>query len=466
MAQQDLSGWESLGTNDPTRYKALFRLDRTQGVGVVKQNVRVIINRSNGNYDVYETNFGASDKLIYSYNASNNFTNIVNLDVYNQLFARGDGGRTVSRFNKSIRESTLALAESNVTGGAESQSTKDLQKLKSLNGYKSLANTSTEDLSKDGDQQSGNGDQQSGGNGRDTSEPTYTSEELQALVNEGITGVGIKENYGNLRYPEKMTDMDCVVFTARQYGTRGFNVKNTGFAKIETRIGKTLGTAALSIQPSLRDTNTVKWSGLEMSIFDQAFADLSLSTMSGGGEGARAFIDRALNTVNTEGENLKNAILTKLAESAVGTQGLLSRLTGAVFNPNLELLFQGPELRTFNFNFNLSPRNGTEAAQVKAIINFFKRNMAVQRTPAELFLKAPNVFEIKYTFAGRKDLHPSLNKIKFCALTSCSVDYTPSNSYMTFNDGLGTPVQYNLSMTFQELEPVFEDEYEGHDIGY
>jgi len=47
-----------------------------------------------------------------------------------------------------------------------------------------------------------------------------------------------------------------------------------------------------------------------------------------------------------------------------------------------------------------------------------------------------------------------------------ALDYTPSNSYMTFEDGLGTPVQYTLSMTFQELEPVFEDEYTGHDIGY
>lgn len=458
----------SPSANDPAVYTSNFPLVLTDGDG--KNYNTVIKTNVNGNYDVYSRGTGllGGDELIYQYNATTNVANFNNgifkdkpTTAYNSFFKSSTGTGPV--FNKQVKRQWYAEAPPNAA-----------TRLATLNSYKSIANTvqardtgSTDPAAAQAlADLSGNGDQQSGDNGGNTSEPTYKNEEFQALVNEGITGVGIKENYGNLRYPEKMTDMDCVVFTARQYSTRGFNAKNTGFANIETRIGKTLGTAALSIQPSLRDTNTVKWSGLEMSIFDQAFADLSLSTMSGGGEGARAFIDRALNTVNTEGENFKNSILTKLAESAVGTQGLLSRLTGAVFNPNLELLFQGPDLRTFNFNFNLSPRNETEAAQVKAIINFFKRNMAVQRTPAELFLKAPNVFEIKYTFAGRKDLHPSLNRIKFCALTSCSVDYTPSNSYMTFNDGLGTPVQYNLSMTFQELEPVFEDEYEGHNIGY
>lgn len=296
---------------------------------------------------------------------------------------------------------------------------------------------------------------------------TLTSSELQELPNIDIKSKPIKTDYGNMRYPNNMSDMDCVVFTARKYGARGFNENLTGFEDIKKRrIGEVLGTAALSIQPSLRDTNTVKWSGLEMSVFDTALADLSLSTATGGVSGARGFIDRAMGTIQGEGENLKNAILTKIAEGAASTQGLLPRLTGAIFNPNLELLFQGPELRTFNFNFNLSPREGTEASQVKKIINFFKRNMSVQRSDTALFLKAPNVFDIEYKFSGDKQIHPSLNKIKTCALVSCSVDYTPSNSYMTFDDGLGTPIQYTLSMTFQELEPVFEDEYEGHDIGY
>ena len=52
----------------------------------------------------------------------------------------------------------------------------------------------------------------------------------------------------------------------------------------------------------------------------------------------------------------RQAIAVALAGEAVGAQGLLSRATGTVLNPNLELLFQGPQLRPFTFQFRLSPR--------------------------------------------------------------------------------------------------------------
>ena len=73
-------------------------------------------------------------------------------------------------------------------------------------------------------------------------------------------------------------------------------------------------------------------------------------------------------------------------------------------------------------------------------------------------MKAPNVFRINYLIRGEGD-HPSLNKIKLCALQSCSVDYTPDGSYMTFNDVNATMTSYNLSLQFQELEPVTSGDY-------
>lgn len=449
LTQSDVNEYESpLG-----KYKATLTLNKVNADGrrSSSQRVRVITNRETGNYDVYEVTLGG-DKLIYQYNASTNNKSVKNPSLYNQLF--GNNTTQKNNFEKGIKNATLQIAEAEASSFQTQSKTNALNDLKNKPGYKSISNT---DPNPKGQQ-----DSQS----KKSTETSSETKELQALINDGIEGLKIKEDYGDMRYPLDMRNMDCVVFTAKRYGVRGFNEKNVGFEKIEKRrIGKTLGTAVLSIQPSLRDTNTVKWSGLEMSMFDQALSDLSLSTMSSEREGVKGFINKAMNTVNSEGDNLKTAVLAKLAQEAVGTKGLLSRLTGAVFNPNLELLFQGPELRTFNFNFNLSPRRELESTQIKRIINFFKRNMAVQRTPSELFLKAPNVFDIEYKLNG-KELHPSLNKIKYCALTSCSVDYTPSNSYMTFNDGLGTPVQYTLSLTFQELEPVFEDEYDGHAIGY
>ena len=49
---------------------------------------------------------------------------------------------------------------------------------------------------------------------------------------------------------------------------------------------------------------------------------------------------------------------------AVGTN-VMSRMTGGVMNPNLELLFQAPQLRSFTFNFRMTPRDEDEAKEVK-----------------------------------------------------------------------------------------------------
>ena len=96
---------------------------------------------------------------------------------------------------------------------------------------------------------------------------------------------------------------------------------------------------------------------------------------------------------------------------------------------------------------------------IKRVIRFFKKNMAVNKSNTDIFLKSPNVFEIKY------NQDKSLNLFKTCALRSFNVDYTPLGSYMTFTDG--TMVSYGLSMQFQELDPIYSEDYSTEDaIGY
>ena len=94
--------------------------------------------------------------------------------------------------------------------------------------------------------------------------------------------------------------------------------------------------------------------------------------------------------------------------------------------------------------------------------------MAVQRESTGLFLKAPYVFGIQYQKGVSDQDHPSIGKIKDCALQSCVVDYTPLGSYMTFNDEKATMVSYNISLQFQEIIPIYWDEYldNQNDIGF
>jgi hypothetical protein len=279
-----------------------------------------------------------------------------------------------------------------------------------------------------------------------------------------------RKSYDHYFYPTniKKNNQDFIQFIAYEYVGRGLNVgqstNNSFDAKLgfdPRNFGSPLGSVTLPIQPSITDTNAAQWGGEDINSLQAYAASVSYAAQSDiAGTGERVIKD--LDTIFKSGNNsnISNAVRLFLAGKAVGVSGLLSRMGGAVINPNLELLFQGPQLRPFNFTFRLSPRDENEAEQVKYIIRYFKQNMSVKNTEFNLFMKAPNVFKIKYHLRGTDKDHPSLNKIKMCALQSCSVDYTPDGSYMTFNDESATMTSYNLSLQFQELEPVTEKDYQ------
>ena len=134
-------------------------------------------------------------------------------------------------------------------------------------------------------------------------------------------------------------------------------------------------------------------------------------------------------------------------------------------NPNLELLFTGPNLRSFAYSFRFTPREDAEARMVKRIIKMFKAAMAPRRKGGQLFLESPHVFKLKYYFKNGQE-HPFLNKIKTCALQSFNVQYAPDGSYMTYDDGSMT--SYTVSMGFGELNPIYaeDNEEDTNDMGY
>ena len=160
---------------------------------------------------------------------------------------------------------------------------------------------------------------------------------------------------------------------------------------------------------------------------------------------------------------VEKRILTALAAQAAsiipgvnvtGTQ-LLARQSGAILNPNMTLLMNGPSLRSFNFQFKMTPRDDREAKQVKSIIRSFKRNMAPKTATGNVFLETPNVFELRYKKGT--DTHPFLHRFKQSALTDISVNYTGENVYATYNDG--TPISTIMTLNFTELAPIYQRDY-------
>jgi hypothetical protein len=51
-----------------------------------------------------------------------------------------------------------------------------------------------------------------------------------------------------------------------------------------------------------------------------------------------------------------------------------------------------------------------------------------------------------------------MNRIKTCALQNCTINYTPSGNYATYQDGSMT--SYEMTLSFGELTPIYNDDYE------
>ena len=67
--------------------------------------------------------------------------------------------------------------------------------------------------------------------------------------------------------------------------------------------------------------------------------------------------------------------------------------------------------------------------------------------------------DFHFNTEGDEITHPSLNIFKTCALTSCDVQYTPDGNYMTYEDPHRTLTSYQLSLSFSELDPIFDSDY-------
>jgi len=282
---------------------------------------------------------------------------------------------------------------------------------------------------------------------------------------------------GGLRYPLKMDKkQDIIKFQACQIKPRNipqdsFKDAQSGFMfkfpepTVEPATGPDgvkEGPVVLSVQSPISDQNSVEWGGdsigaIQSAAFAKSYNIATADTPQQVGNEIKSIFTELYGTAR----EFKDRIQKLAAAEAAGINNILARTDNVVLNPNLELLFNSPQLRPFTFTFKLSAREELEATQIKKIIKYFKYHMAVRREEKNLFLKAPHVFQIKYEYYDEKTnqltSHPGLNLIKNCALTNFSVDYTPLGSYATYRDG--TMVAYTLNMQFQELTPIYDSDY-------
>ena len=294
---------------------------------------------------------------------------------------------------------------------------------------------------------------------------------------------GNKRKFGDFRYPMARleNDSDYLQIQVLEYQPPGFETTQqqplrlrTSSEAIKKNKETILGNVFLPIPESVTDSNGVTWG--ENSLNGLAAAGLGIAM---GGITADS-VGKAMNTMGEKTGTAINSLVSDkgsvsainsiFASAAVNALGgnvepgdILSRQSGAVLNPNMELLFGGVQLRTFSFDFDFAPRDREESEVIKKIIRSFKISMnAKQQSEGEgngLFIKAPDVFQLTYKTGS--DDHLFLHRFKPMAMLNMAVNYTGAGTYATYDNT--SPVHMKLNLTFQELNPIYSEDYESEE---
>lgn len=165
-----------------------------------------------------------------------------------------------------------------------------------------------------------------------------------------------------LRYPNNFsqsgpaTDYIKIQFIRRDYKSKKVTYVKDGFNDI-----------ILNMPQKITENLSQNFanSGLgEMGILD-AFGNRQ--GMTGG-----PFANMVKRIVENFALNKSVEISNKVGASQLSENGFLSGVSGIVFNPNLEVLYEGPTFRKFNFQFALFTKSPEDAMAIKGIVDTFR----------------------------------------------------------------------------------------------
>lgn len=147
---------------------------------------------------------------------------------------------------------------------------------------------------------------------------------------------------------------------------------------------------------------------------------------------------------DTLGQIAQNTVLSKtpIINSALSAQ------SGLASNPKKEQVFKNVNFRDFMMEYTFAPRSAEESANVLRIIKEFKFHMHPEYKESGSFVFVyPSEFDVFYYHKDKENLN--IHRHTSCVLKDMSVNYTPNGNFNTFEGGM--PTQINIQLTFVEI---------------
>lgn len=309
---------------------------------------------------------------------------------------------------------------------------------------------------------------------------------------------GSAQNY--VRYPENFnTSMDTLKMTCFRYrppyGSALQSTATIGNIKRNSPFKERIGTIELPMPGQVVDSTSAGWEvdymndiniaaaqhiGEKAGVYGAAaigaaVAPGSIGALVGGASKLAVYTALFNNSSGASKQAIGANVLSMLGANLgfdISSDQILSRGGGIVSNSNAELMFRGVNLRTFQMMYRMIARSPEETKKITMIIRAFKQwsaprklttnasGNASQAGDPSFFLGTPNIFQLTYmttNSTGQRIANVHVNKFKPCALTSFSVNYSPSEQWMSYEQG--APVAFNLTFQFSELEPIYNTDY-------
>ena len=307
----------------------------------------------------------------------------------------------------------------------------------------------------------------------------------------GGSGTAVAGAGGSVRYPHDMLideAEDFVMFDFYDYKPPFQNKKSLNDAGGESYANLTLGDynatgfsgdyfkdkaypqILLYMPQDIQDAFSAKWEGkkfgaLTTGIIAAAGQEGSIEKLKSAGK----TLDKALDKTMVESAaKIVTGLASKITGDQISAGDLFAGISGVVRNPNVEVLFQSMELRTFDLTFKMSPFDDQDSLRIEAIIKIFKQAMLPQYslgTDVEVFgqkndalqagfIQVPKVCAVNFMRGSQRNRF--LPRYKMCAITDVNVNYTPDNVYATIDRNM--PVATELKISFMETKLVFSED--------
>lgn len=166
------------------------------------------------------------------------------------------------------------------------------------------------------------------------------------------------------------------------------------------------------------------------------------------------------------------ALQNMLPDAATVTSAI-QQSQGLAPNPNPSVMFKGPQLREYTYNWTIFPDSLEQSKALRNMIKVIKGRVLPKSagSSAASVLHYPNMVQMNFFpwDSVAADGNPwgwgadSFIRIKKCVVKSFNTNYTPSNVPAFFEGEGSYAVAVNVSITLQEIEYMLANDWIGDD---